>query len=367
MNKFKKIGLTALAGSLAAVSAHAGEMSVSAGANLTYKHGNNASTLAGRGVGSDMDLAFSGGGELDNGTTFSVNTATLDSVDGLTSSYITISTPSFGTFTVGHSFGSAAGKFDEEVPQVYEQISDGSDSTQGSANKIGDFMDNNVIAYTSPALEVGGASITLDAAYSPQAVDSRVGDGSAPGHSQTIGSGQELGVTIAYEGLKLGAYGAERERKTAGVTQESDEFNGVWYAKYSFGPVSIGYSESYLDSGVTGSATATNTAKALDHSPAGIFENVQMSVAFNINENFSISYTDSEDTYNPQSGAAGRNGNTAAATAIKDVVQDVEAIQVAYSMGGMSIKAYQMETTNPAYNEAADDTKETEIALGLAF
>ena len=367
MNKFKKIGLTALAGSLAAVSAHAGEMSVSAGANLTYKHGNNASPLAGRGVGSDMDLAFSGGGELDNGTTFSVNTATLDSVDGLTSSYITISTPSFGTFTVGHSFGSAAGKYDEEVPQVYEQISDGSDSTQGSANKIGDFMDNNVIAYTSPALEVGGASITLDAAYSPQAVDSRVGDGSAPSHSQTIGAGQELGITIAYEGLKLGAYGAERERTTAGQTQESDEFNGVWYAKYSFGPVSIGYSESYLDSGQTGAATATNTAKALDHSPPGIFENVQMSVAFNINENFSISYTDSEDTYNPQSGSAGRNGNTAATTAIKDVVQDVEAIQVAYSMGGMSIKAYQMETTNPAYNEAADDTKETEIALGLAF
>ena len=36
-------------------------------------------------------------------------------------------------------------------------------------------------------------------------------------------------------------------------------------------------------------------------------------------------------------------------------------------MGGMSIKAYQMEIENPAFDEDADDSKITEIALGLAF
>ena len=39
MNKFKKVGLTALAGSLVAVSAHAGELTVTGGANVTYKWG----------------------------------------------------------------------------------------------------------------------------------------------------------------------------------------------------------------------------------------------------------------------------------------------------------------------------------------
>ena len=29
---------------------------------------------------------------------------------------------------------------------------------------------------------------------------------------QTVGAGKEAGITIAYEGLKLGVYGAERER-----------------------------------------------------------------------------------------------------------------------------------------------------------
>ena len=37
MNNLKKLGLTALAGSLVAVSAQAGELSVSGSANMTYK------------------------------------------------------------------------------------------------------------------------------------------------------------------------------------------------------------------------------------------------------------------------------------------------------------------------------------------
>ena len=33
----------------------------------------------------------------------------------------------------------------------------------------------------------------------------------------------------------------------------------------------------------------------------------------------------------------------------------------------MSIKAYQMDVTNPAFDEDAGDVGKTEIALGLAF
>ena len=53
---------------------------------------------------------------------------------------------------------------------------------------------------------------------------------------ETYGTGQEAGVTIAYDALKIGIYGAERENKTktaAGSDAVRDEFNGVWYAKYS--------------------------------------------------------------------------------------------------------------------------------------
>ena len=54
-------------------------------------------------------------------------------------------------------------------------------------------------------------------------------------------------------------------------------------------------------------------------------------------------------------------------TEIADVSMDTKAIQVAYSMGAMSVKAYQMSTKNPGYDNDAADRDVTEIALGLAF
>ena len=360
MNKFKKIGLTALAGSLVAVSAHAGELTVTGGVNITLKSGTASSTsnTSSRGIGTDKDVAFTGSGELDNGTTFSVVTATNDSQTDLTSGYISIATPSFGSFLMGNHSGAAHYKYDEEVPQAYEQVSD--ITALVTANKVGDFMDNNHVTYTTPSFDLGGASITLDLGYASDANDTETGDGGVPGEG-TYGSGKEAGITVAFENFKAGIYGAERENErtaAAGVDDVRDEFNGVWYAKYSFGPVSIGYSESYLDSGVTGTAEATDAAKTL-RTAAGYFKGQQMSIAFNVNENFSVSYTESEETYNAQSDAGG--------TTVADVDMEVDAIQFAYSMGGMSIKAYQMDVTNPAFDEDADDSKVTEIALGLAF
>jgi len=360
MNKFKKVGLTALAGSLVAVSAHAGELTVTGGVNVTLKHGNASSTsnTSSRGIGTDKDVAFTGSGELDNGTTFSVVTATTDAQTDLTSGYITISTPSYGSFLMGNHSGAAHYKYDEEVPQAYEQVSD--ITALVTANKVGDFMDNNHVTYTTPTFDLGGASITLDLGYAADANDTETSDGGTPGGG-TYGSGTEAGITVAYDALKVGIYGAERENtrtSTAGTDNVRDEFNGVWYAKYSFGPVSIGYSESYLDSGVTGTAEGTDAAKTL-RTAAGYFKGQQMSIAFNVNENFSVSYTESEETYNAQSDAGG--------TTVADVDMEVDAIQFAYSMGGMSIKAYQMDVTNPAFDEDADDSKVTEIALGLAF
>ena len=360
MNKFKKVGLTALASSLVAVSAQAGELSVSGGANITLKMGTaaTANNVSGRGIGADKDVTFKGSGELDNGTTFSVVTATNDSQTDLTSGYISIATPSFGSFLFGNHSGAAHYKYDEEVPTAYEQLSDPVGNLM-PANKVGDFMDNNHVTYTSPTFDLAGASITFDLGYASDANDTETGDGGVPGGTGTYGTGQEAGVTISYEGFKAGVYGAERENKTltpANTDSVKDEFNGVWYAKYSFGPVSVGYSESYLDSGVSQTAVvATTAAKGLRTSP-GIFEGQQIGIAFNVNDNLSISYSESTETYNAQSESAGQ-----------DVDQKTDSIQFAYSMGGMSIKAYQIEIENPHMDEDADDSKITEIALGLAF
>ena len=73
MNNLKKIGVSALAGSLVAFAANAGELSVSGSANLTYTaedldEANSNST--GNPFGSASDLSFNGSGDV-NGMTVS--------------------------------------------------------------------------------------------------------------------------------------------------------------------------------------------------------------------------------------------------------------------------------------------------------
>ena len=71
MNKLKKVGLTALATTLVASSAYAGEMSVSGSASLNYSGLSTNSNTNPWTMGDSV--TFSGGGDLDNGMTVSVS------------------------------------------------------------------------------------------------------------------------------------------------------------------------------------------------------------------------------------------------------------------------------------------------------
>ena len=76
MNKLTKIGASALAGSLVAVSASAGELSVGGTWELTYKSDNNA--LSGNPFGSKSAMTFSGSGDVDGVGTASFYAAIND-------------------------------------------------------------------------------------------------------------------------------------------------------------------------------------------------------------------------------------------------------------------------------------------------
>ena len=117
----------------------------------------------------------------------------------------------------------------------------------------------------------------------------------------------------------------------------------------------IGY-QTYLLIEVWNCCTDTTAAKTVGTS-GGLFEGEAISIAFNVNDDLSISYTDKEDTYDAQDGA----------NSIADVTMNTESLQVAYSMGSMSVKAYSTETSNPNFDGNADKRTVTEIALGIAF
>ena len=367
MINLKKLGLSALAGSLVAVSAQAGEMAVTGAANVTYKEKGSGTADS---IGTDKDVSFTGTGELDNGWNFVVST-TLNDAYAVSSSYTSITMGSMGTVAFGADTGGVSGGYDEEVPQAYEQTSDGQ---QNSANIVGNRMDSNMIVYNSPSFELGmGVNAKFGLEYSKSANGTAANDGgtatdsdASTNVSDQFGRGMGLGVTLSYDTLSFGAYGATRENLTSKTAEQTnavvgndkrgDDVQGVAFVKYAYGPVAIGYSAAYHDSGLSGNAVASTTAKTVGEA-SGYFDARSMSIAFNINDNLSVSLTETVDTYNPQSKVG----------AEREVEQDTTAIQVAYSMGAMSIKAYNMDTSNPGYDEDAEDVSVNEIALGLAF
>ena len=74
MTNLKKIGLTALAGSLIASTAMAGSLSVSGGAKMSYtSKGGTSDAVNGNRFGMQKAMTFAGGGELDNGNSSCIN------------------------------------------------------------------------------------------------------------------------------------------------------------------------------------------------------------------------------------------------------------------------------------------------------
>ena len=359
MINLKKVGLTALAGSLAAVTAHAGELSVTGSANVTYVTGESDNSA--QALGHDKDVKFSGSGELDNGFTFDFFHLTKD--DLTTSSTGTIITMgSLGSIGVGTGGGTNVnGAYDEAIPTAYEENSDGGGIAP--ANYVGQNADGNGFTYQLPAMEMMGATITGGLDYSFQGGSDATNDGGAVDRDNTWGNAYGVGLTVAYDALSIGAFVSERENKNPGaLTTVSDEFSGSWNAKYSAGPVSIGYSEFHYSSGLnnTSEAIVTTSAKTLGTS-SGIFDGDMFSIAFNVNDDLSISYSEMDADHDPQTNVAGTTAELAG------VSEKHESLQAAYSMGAMSIKAYTTEVTNPGFDEDAATVTKNEIALGLSF
>ena len=212
-------------------------------------------------------------------------------------------------------------------------------------------------------MEMMGATITGGLDYSFQGGSDATNDGGAIARSHDFGNAYGLGLTVAYDALSVGAFVYERDNKNPSAnTTVEDAFEGSWNVKYSAGPVSIGYSEFHLNSGLVKDGVATTAAKTYG-TAGGIFDGDMFSVAFNVNDDLSISYSEMTATYDSQN-----HGGTNASTADEaDVDEKHESLQAAYSMGAMSIKAYTTKVTNPFFDEDAETVTKNEIALGLSF
>ena len=245
MNKLTKIGLSALAGSLVAVSAHAGSMSVSGSASISIADGdvdNTQGTAAEGNLWTMGDsLTFSGGGELDNGMTVAVKYEYDDdeadaneNSGGFDSHSITLSSDEMGSITfAGHGGGGALDAMDDKTPNAFEESWDITADTTAPPNGM---AADNMFTYKSPS--VSGAVLTIG--YVPGGEK----DGGTPNGGYT-----DFGITVkpeAVEGLEVGFAMGETE-ETVGTTVDEQ----AMYAKYSYGSLTVGYQISETDGSST--------------------------------------------------------------------------------------------------------------------
>ena len=164
MNNFKKIGLSALAGSLVATSAFAGEMSVAGSASLNVEHTNGGAANAGKTFSMGNQLTFSGSGELDNGLNVALSFV-LDQADADPSPFdshsVTISSDGLGSLKFSGEGGSSA--LTAMDGSAGGDIWDSFDVT-GSITPTGLGGGDNSVMYTLPAMVDG---VAINASYTP--------------------------------------------------------------------------------------------------------------------------------------------------------------------------------------------------------
>jgi outer membrane protein OmpU len=354
MNTLKKIGLTALGTSLVAGSAYAGEITASGDAGYTYSS-EEIGAYTDDGYGFNHDITFSGSGELDNGFTVST-TMILTETAGLSSSNVALTMGGMGTITIGNGLAGVGGAFDDVTPRAYEENHDGMKTTT-AIDSVGSLSDGNQVMYSSPSFDIGGGSISLMLGYTPEAGDAATGEGGVSVQSASFGSSTTAGVNVSFGGLTAGAFGEEVQNDKGDASREANAMSATWYANYSFGPVSVGYQTGGLDHGINAASTAATAAKTIA-AAGGDFEFEKMSIAFNVNENLSVSWGELEETYDAQDNAS---------SAIADVTMESTSIQFAYTMGSMSIKGYQTDTDNPGWDSDAKSDEVTELAVNFAF
>jgi len=325
----KKIGLTALAGSLVATSAMAGEMSISGGAKLSYvtKSGSIATTDVSSGFAMDQEMTASGSAELDNGYTVSVSHGLATGGSGSDTSSLTLDMGDMGSIsyndTDGH-YGLAG--LEDKMPKAYEEANDGLGTT-GTKATMAKMASGQGFGY---AVNVNGLDVSIGWSDGLGATADRSDGGQDTGTSTNSSSSvaltyaTDMGLTVfAGSGEEGQSDGKQLDHTTVGAT-------------YAYGPVTVGYQANSEDDS---DSTSTTTD----------YDTVIYSVAFNVNENLSLSYGE----HNTE-----KSGST--------VDQEAESIQASYSMGGMTINIKDSEMSGVAHS-ASNNHETTEVLVTFAF
>jgi outer membrane protein OmpU len=339
MNKLTKIGVSALCGSLASVTyANAGTLSVAGGATATWS--NNETEVTGNPIGLSSGMTFTGTGELDNGTTFTLSLTNTDKA-AYSAGNISIVTPGMGTFVIDQGAGGGGiDRYDDMMPTAWEETT--GTATGTGLRTVGGVTGAAHIDWALPA-DMLPDGLSAYVAYTPRAQGLGANDKNTSGSSsEQLGSGYD--IALAYTGLAdgLNVFGGISNIESNGSNM-SDAQQWVLGATYAVGMVTVGYQYSLDEKNGTESTT-------------NFYENTAYGISFAVNDDLSVSYGEHKSDRSVVTGATADVENTA------------KSLQLSYTVGGLSLKIAETSTDNASYTSGTTkDIDGTTVALSLAF
>jgi len=320
MNNLKKIGLTAIAASLATVSAHAADFSVTGTASMSYTS-NSIVGIGGPANGNPWAMSdtvnFAASGELDNGWTVSYTMGLDGSATAAGAAFedrtLAITLGDMGTLTLMAQDGSSVvGSMDDKLPTAYEESWNFSGGP-GTGTTVG----NNAWKYAYSGVE----GLTVEASYVPST------------GVQANGS-TDMGITYSgIDGLTIGL--AAGTDDTGGSTAAVDE--SAMYVTYAYDAFTFGVQSNESDSNAAGA----------DSEFSG------WAVSYAVSDDISVSLAQTEIE---------REGTST----VVDATTEHTAISASYTMGSMAVKATRADVDNAGGNSDRDGEAYA-VELSFAF
>ena len=321
MNNIKKIGLTALAGSLVATSvAYAGALEATGAAEMKMTNHSNQST--GKTVGMGNSIYFKGSGETDGGLnvalSFELDQGASDGAAGVYDNHsVSVGNDTLGTLTVhGHGGSNSAAALDTTA--------------------AGDLWDNTLGIGTAS----GGAGDTPQASSSgnglvvyslPSVVDGLAAGVSYSSDGENGGAGA-FGLTYTgVEGLSV-SYGAGES--TGSGNTDGDQ--AIMKISYAYGPITVSASNNDYDH-----TTATNDQEVVSYA-----------ISYTLTDSISLSY--GEETIEKHGKAA-------------DI--EIDGVTASYTTGGMTlgITSISAENVDHTLTGTDNDNDFWKVSLSFAF
>jgi len=318
MNNFKKIGLTALAGSLVATSVYAGEMSVSGSAS--WRISNHAGTDGGKTMAMGNQLTFTGGGEMDNGMNVALSFI-LDQGDN------TVGATKTATTATGEApFDSHSITISSDAMGSITYAGEGASSAQNTLDTTaaGDIWDNT-FGFTAPTNADAGKVLTWTL---PSVMD---GLGVVTSYNMSSAAKEAtVGYALTYtgvEGLSVSYGFGEVGGNTAGTTGSEVT---TMKASFAFGPITAAMSINDYD--ITGASNE---------------EQSSYNISYSISDELSVSY-----------------GSETHETTGQSTDEEFDQISVSYTTGGLTASVRQTNADNVT---GATQTEQSQWNVGLSF